>query len=332
MRQERVIRMSIILAWCVALLAGWSSAAAPAGRRGQAAEYPVCHRRRLVVWPRRRVWLQVDQDAGLRPRGAGREFCSPTAFTNNPKCSPCRASLLTGRNTWQLEEAMCHYGVFPAKWPVYPDLLEQAGYKVGHTGKGWGPGDFKAGGFWRNPAGPAYQKYKLKPPLRGDRHHRLRAELRGLPRRTQARPAVLLLGRRPRAAPPLRGRRRPSRRPRPGRRHAAGLLIPTRTSSAATCSTTPSRSSGSTPTSARSSISSRRSASSTIRSILVTSDHGMPFPRVKGQIYEAGFHLPLAIRWGRRVKPGRVVDDFINVRDLAPTFLEARRAQAARSR
>ena len=57
--------------------------------------------------------------------------------------------------------------------------------------------------------------------------------------------------------------------------------------------------------------------------ILVTSDHGMPFPRVKGQIYEAGFHLPMAVRWGRRVKPGRVVDDFINVRDLAPTFLEA---------
>ena len=57
--------------------------------------------------------------------------------------------------------------------------------------------------------------------------------------------------------------------------------------------------------------------------ILVTSDHGMPFPRVKGQIYEAGFHLPMAVRWGRRVKPGRVIDDFINVRDLAPTFLEA---------
>ena len=56
--------------------------------------------------------------------------------------------------------------------------------------------------------------------------------------------------------------------------------------------------------------------------VLVTSDHGMPFPRVKGQIYEAGFHLPMAARWGRRVKPGRVVDDFINVRDLAPTFLE----------
>ena len=80
-------------------------------------------------------------------------------FTNNPKCSPCRASILTGRNTWQLEEAMCHNGIFPAKWPVYPDLLEQAGYLVGFTGKGWGPGDFQAGGFKRNPAGPAYQQY-----------------------------------------------------------------------------------------------------------------------------------------------------------------------------
>ena len=65
------------------------------------------------------------------------------AFTSNPKCSPCRASILTGRNTWQLEEASCHFGLFPAKFAVYPDLLEQSGYAVGLTGKGWGPGDFK---------------------------------------------------------------------------------------------------------------------------------------------------------------------------------------------
>ena len=57
--------------------------------------------------------------------------------------------------------------------------------------------------------------------------------------------------------------------------------------------------------------------------IVLTSDHGMPFPRVKGQIYEDGFHLPLAIRWGKRAPAGRVVDDFINVRDFAPTFLAA---------
>src|SRR5690606_38574449 len=32
--------------------------------------------------------------------------------------------------------------------------------------------------------------------------------------------------------------------------------------------------------------------------VIVTSDHGMPFPFVKGQIFEDGFHLPLAMRWG----------------------------------
>ena len=49
------------------------------------------------------------------------------AFTSNPKCSPSRASMLTGRNTWQLEEAVNHFGVFSAKYRVYTDLLEEAG-------------------------------------------------------------------------------------------------------------------------------------------------------------------------------------------------------------
>ncbi|HEY5312418.1 MAG TPA: sulfatase/phosphatase domain-containing protein, partial [Pirellulales bacterium] len=56
--------------------------------------------------------------------------------------------------------------------------------------------------------------------------------------------------------------------------------------------------------------------------VVVTSDHGMPFPFVKGQIFEDGFHLPLAMRWGAAIKAGRVVRDFVNVRDLAPTYLE----------
>src|SRR5262249_126875 len=56
--------------------------------------------------------------------------------------------------------------------------------------------------------------------------------------------------------------------------------------------------------------------------IVVTSDHGMPFPRVKGQIYEHGFHIPMAVRWGPNIKAGRVIDDFINTRDLAPTFMQ----------
>jgi len=55
----------------------------------------------------------------------------------------------------------------------------------------------------------------------------------------------------------------------------------------------------------------------------VTSDQGMPFPRVKGQIYDEDFHVAFAVRWGDKIKPGRTVTDFINFPDVAPTIMEA---------
>ena len=57
--------------------------------------------------------------------------------------------------------------------------------------------------------------------------------------------------------------------------------------------------------------------------IVVTSDNGMPFPRVKGQMYEYDFNLPLAICWKNKVKGKRVVDDIVSFIDFAPTFLQA---------
>jgi arylsulfatase A-like enzyme len=56
--------------------------------------------------------------------------------------------------------------------------------------------------------------------------------------------------------------------------------------------------------------------------VVVTSDNGMPFPRVKGQIYEEDFHLPMAVRWGGHIAGGRVISDFVNFRDFAPTFMQ----------
>src|SRR4029450_9984152 len=38
------------------------------------------------------------------------------AFTPNAKCAPSRAVILTGRNSWQLEEAANHTPYFPAKF------------------------------------------------------------------------------------------------------------------------------------------------------------------------------------------------------------------------
>ncbi len=58
--------------------------------------------------------------------------------------------------------------------------------------------------------------------------------------------------------------------------------------------------------------------------IVVSGDHGIPgFPRGKCNLYDLGVGVALAIRWGDRVPGGRVVDDFVCLPDLAPTFLEA---------
>ena len=58
--------------------------------------------------------------------------------------------------------------------------------------------------------------------------------------------------------------------------------------------------------------------------IVATSDHGMPFPRVKGQAYADSNHIPLAMRWPAGISgAGRIVEDFVNFTDLSPTFLEA---------
>ncbi len=57
--------------------------------------------------------------------------------------------------------------------------------------------------------------------------------------------------------------------------------------------------------------------------IVMTGDHGMPFPRCKSNNYDSGARIPLAIRWGSGIKSqGRIIDDFISTTDLAPTYLE----------
>lgn len=58
--------------------------------------------------------------------------------------------------------------------------------------------------------------------------------------------------------------------------------------------------------------------------IVVSGDHGIPgFPRGKCNLYNFGTEVSLFAQWPGRAPGGRVVDDFINLMDLAPTFLEA---------
>ncbi len=57
--------------------------------------------------------------------------------------------------------------------------------------------------------------------------------------------------------------------------------------------------------------------------VVMTGDHGFPFPRGKASLYDHGARVPLAIKWHTQVPKNRVVTDFVSTTDLAPTFLEA---------
>ena len=92
------------------------------------------------------------------------------AYTPNAKCAPSRAILLTGRQSWQLEEAGNHMAYFPAKFRGFPEALAWNGYFVGTTGKGWGPGVANdADGKPRAICGKPFEKRKAARPQRASR-------------------------------------------------------------------------------------------------------------------------------------------------------------------
>ena len=243
-------------------------------------------------------------------------------FTSNPKCSPCRASILTGRNTWQLKEAVSHGGFFPAGFETYPDLLEKAGYNVGLTGKGWGPGDFKTvAQRTRNPAGPSFDARKQTPIATGIGLIDYPANFgEFLKQRDKAKPFCFWMG---------------FHEPHRPYELGSGLRLGKKTSDVKVPAFLPDTEMVRSDMldyavevewgdqqigRALKLLEESGEVENTI--VVITSDHGMPFPYVKGQIHEDAFHLPLAIRWPAGIKAGRTVEDFINVRDFAPTYME----------
>lgn len=63
------------------------------------------------------------------------------AFVSAPSCTPCRSSLLSGQHFWRCGRASILQGaIWDFSNPAYPLMLEKAGYRIGHTYKVWSPG------------------------------------------------------------------------------------------------------------------------------------------------------------------------------------------------
>ncbi len=247
------------------------------------------------------------------------------AYTCNAKCAPSRAAILTGRNSWQLEEACNHCCFFPAKFTTYAEALRQHGYHVGYTAKGWAPGDpGEVDGKPRQLTGPCWDERELDPPTPHisscDYAENFRDFLNDRP---EGAPFCFWFG--------CREPHRPYEYGSGARlgKHAIQQIE---------------RVPGIWPDNevVRNDLldygfevehfdrhlqkmldilEQRGELGNTI--VVVTSDNGMPFPRAKGQEYEYSNHLPMAAMWRDGVgSPGRVVEDYVSFIDLAPTFLE----------
>ncbi|MBL9204031.1 MAG: sulfatase [Opitutaceae bacterium] len=245
------------------------------------------------------------------------------SFCASPSCTPSRSAVLTGRTIWQIGEAGVLYGTLPPEYPLFPHLLEDAGYFTGFTGKGWGPGEWQAGGLKRHPIGREYNTLLHSP-----------APQAALDARDYAANFEAFLRDRPAGAPFFFwfGATEPHRVYEAGSGLRAGkdpadVTVPPYWPDAPEI-----RSDlldyaleidwfDAQLARALAALSAIGELDNTL--IVVTSDNGMPFPRAKTTLYDPGVRMPLAVRWPGRIPAGRVIDDFVSHLDFAPTFLAA---------
>lgn len=264
------------------------------------------------------------------------------AHVNAPSCTPCRSSLLSGQYFWRTGRgAILQGAVWDESIPSYPLLLRDAGYHIGKTYKVWSPG---------RPADAPYGGNKYAYQKSGGRFNgfsqnvtkmvsngksieaakqEIYAEVLGnfrafMKDRNPDQPFCYWFG--PTNVhrkwvkgsgkqlwniepDSLKGKMPPYLPDVPEVRQdladyfgevaawdtAIGLLI--------------------------NELKESKDLENTL--VVISGDHGAPgFPHGKCNLYGFGTGVSLAIQ-GPGVTGGRVVDDFINLTDLAPTFLEA---------
>ncbi|MEX0641391.1 MAG: sulfatase [Pirellulales bacterium] len=265
----------------------------------------------------------------------------PNAFVSAPSCTPCRSALLSGQYFFRTGRgAILRGAVWDDSIPSFPLLLKDAGYHIGETYKVWSPGTpedapFGAGAFAYEKAGGKVNKFSrnatkmVADGMTFDAaRNKLLSEVRGnfdafLAARKSGQPFCYWFG--------------------PRNVHRAWK----QGSGTALWGIDPDSLCGKLPAflpdvdevredfadylgevqafdAEVGTLLARLEETGELENTIVvlTGDHGPPgFPGGKCNLYDFGVNVTLVVRWpgGRG---GRVVNDFVNLMDLAPTFLE----------
>jgi len=225
------------------------------------------------------------------------------AFCAAPSCTPARAGMLTGQDIWRLEEGANLHGILPDKYPLYTDILRESGYFVGCQGKGWGPGSVEDSGRKINHGGKKYQSF-----------------VEFINSNSQKKPWCYWFS---------------SRNPHRPYKVNSGMASGMDKSLVNVPSYLPDNDA------TRGDICDyyleiqnfdtevgnilellKESGQWDNTIIVICSDNGWQMPRGLANLYDFGTRIPMIFYWKDHIPGGRTVDDFVNLNDLAPTFLE----------
>jgi N-sulfoglucosamine sulfohydrolase len=223
------------------------------------------------------------------------------AYVSSPSCTPSRGAVLTGKYHWQLEGAGNLWSVFPDKFTTYPEVVARSGYSIGHSSKAWGPGRTETKG--RELVGPKYRNFQ-----------------EFIDKRDKQKPFCFWLG----SSDPHRGYAKGS-----GKKSGMDLskikLFPHFPDSLEIRGDVADyyfevqrfdRLVGN----ALMTLEKIGELDNTL--IVMSGDHGMPFPRCKSNNYDSGARVPLAIRWPTGIRAGTESNSFVSLVDLAPTYYD----------
>ena len=224
------------------------------------------------------------------------------AFVSTPSCTPSRFSILTGQHHWRLEEGDSLGGSLREEFDVYTEMLEAAGYRIGRYGKG---------------AWPSKHTFRHRDCF----GERFRSFDEFIKERRPGEPFCFWFG----GADPHRPYQ-----------WQVGVDSGIKLEDVRVPACLPDHPTVRTDLAdyywevqrfdrevgrVLTRLEAMGELDNTI--IVVSGDNGMPFPRCKATLYDLGTRVPLAVRWGAKVKGNRTVEDFVSLCDFAPTFLEA---------